>query len=111
MEKKALLELLEGFRITDRALLRARERAERGHGANGTATLEQAARRYFASLEREATQHLAAIDSRLDDLYQRQYNLQAERGVAERRLLCAQRALAALDATRGASAGKETTPA
>lgn len=94
-----LLALLEGFHISDRALLRARDRVLRGEGAQAETALREALRRYFGTLEREAVEHLKHIDRKLDDLYQRQYNLQAERGVAERRLAGARRVLRALDRT------------
>jgi len=80
-----LIGLVDAFHITDRALLRARARVvERRDGAT-TAALIEAVRRYFGSMEREAARQLVEIDRRLDDLYQRQYNLEAERGVTQRR--------------------------
>ena len=93
-----LLALLNGFHITDRALVRTRDKARAGGEAGAFGALKKEMRRYFSSLEREAKSHLSSIDAKLDDLYQRQYNLQAERGVAERRLLGARNVLAVLDA-------------
>jgi hypothetical protein len=98
MEDNAgLLELLDGFHITDRALLRAREAAQHG-GQDAGAGLRRAAERYFRALERESLRLAAGIDKKLDDLYQRQYNLQCERGIVERRLQAARKVLAVLGA-------------
>ena len=93
-----LLALLDGFHITDRALVRTRERARDAADAQAAAALRKEMRRYFVGVERESASHLSSIDAKLDELYQRQYNLQAERGVAERRLLGARKVLASLDA-------------
>ena len=92
----ALLAMLEGFHITDRGLVRSRDRARKARDADSIAALEKEMRRYFGALEKEASSHLTSIDAKLDELYQRQYNLQAERGVAERRLLGARKVLAEL---------------
>lgn len=97
----ALIALLDDFHITDRALLRARERARTAENAAAIDSLHHEVRRYFAGMEREAGVQLASIDRKLEDLYQRQYNLQAERGVAERRLVGARRVLVALSESRG----------
>lgn len=91
-----LIALLDGFHITDRALVRSRDRARKSRDAGSTTALAKEMRRYFAAVEREAASHLTSIDGKLDELYQRQYNLQAERGVAERRLLGARKVLAEL---------------
>jgi len=91
-----LVAMLDGFHITDRALVRSRERARKDRDPGSASELAKAMRRYFAAVEREAASHLAALDRKLDELYQRQYNLQAERGVAERRLSGARKVLAEL---------------
>jgi membrane-anchored protein YejM (alkaline phosphatase superfamily) len=96
IEADALLALLDRFHITDRRLVRARDAARARNDAAALAALRREAARYFASLERETAAALASIDRKLDDLYQRQYNLQAERGVAERRLQGAREMLEAL---------------
>jgi hypothetical protein len=96
-DPQRLIALLEGFHITDRALVRTRERARTSPGTPSAAALKREMLRYFAAVEREATSHMSSIDAKLDDLYQRQYNLHAERAVAERRLLGARKVLAALD--------------
>ncbi len=101
MDVGALLALLEPHHITDRGLLRARRQAERRADAASRGALEKAIRRYFASMERESVAHLASLERKFDDLYQRQYNLQAERGVAERRLHGARAVIAALDVENG----------
>jgi hypothetical protein len=100
-----LLALVDGFHITDRALRNARERVRRGDGPAAVEALVRAAAKYFGDMAAEAERHLAGIDRKLDDLYQRQYNLQAERGVAERRRDAAMRVLDALRET-GAGEGR-----
>jgi hypothetical protein len=95
-----LIALLDEYHITDRSLLRARERARSADDAAAVDSLHHEVRRYFAGMEREAGAQLASIDRKLEDLYQRQYNLQAERGVAERRLVGARRVLGALRGAR-----------
>lgn len=92
-----LVALLDRFHITDKALVRSRERARSAHGdARATAALKREMQRYFSAVARESTAQLAALDRRLDDLYQRQYNAQAERSVAQRRLEAARGVLDAL---------------
>lgn len=103
-----VLELIDQFHITDRALLHAREQLRKRNDDSAFAEIARAARRYFGAMEREAQDQLADIDRRLDDLYQRQYNLQAERGVIERRRAGARRVLEALDA--GAVGVKPSAP-
>jgi len=93
----SLLALIDEFHITDRALLKARERVRRGEGPAALEALARAAAKYFGDMAEESQEHLAQLDSKLDDLYQRQYNLQAERAVAERRQSAAKRVLALLD--------------
>ncbi len=85
-EGAELAAMLDRFHITDRALLRSRDRARDSEDPAAVAALKKEMRRYFGAVERESVRDLAAIDAKLDDLYQRQYNLHAERGVAERRL-------------------------
>ncbi|HKW44984.1 MAG TPA: hypothetical protein VJN22_04945 [Candidatus Eremiobacteraceae bacterium] len=101
----ALTELVDAFHITDRSLLRARARLRAETSADARAEFKRHAMRYFRALEREARHHLADLDRKLDELYQRQYNLQAERGVAQRRLAGAQSVLSVLsDAPGGTNA-------
>jgi hypothetical protein len=92
-----LLALLDGFHITDRALVRSRDRARvSGGDVAAVEGLKKEMRRYFDAVARESTADLAGLDRRLDDLYQRQYNAQAERSIAQRRLDAARRVLEAL---------------
>jgi hypothetical protein len=91
-----LTALIDAFHITDRSLLRARERLRVEASADSHAEFRRHALRYFRALEREARHHLADLDRKLDELYQRQYNLQAERGVAQRRLAGARGVLSAM---------------
>ena len=92
-----LLALIDEFHITDRSLLRARDRARRDDDAAAVEALRRAAAKYCGARASEAERHLRELDGRLDDLYQRQYNLQAERGVTERRRDGARRVLQSLD--------------
>jgi hypothetical protein len=94
---EGLLGLIDEFHITDRALVRARELMRDGESPAAVEALRRAAAKYFGDMATEAERHLHEIDRKLDDLYQRQYNLQAERGVAERRLNGARRVLGSLD--------------
>jgi hypothetical protein len=102
----ALTALIDAFHITDRSLLRARERLRVAASPESDAEFRRHALRYFRMLEREARAHLTDLDRKLDELYQRQYNLQAERGVAQRRLQGARSVLSALGDGEG---GKEAS--
>ncbi|TAM61936.1 hypothetical protein EPN52_01455 [bacterium] len=99
----ALVSRIGAYRISDRALRASVERMQatlqRGETpapAEVRAFLRDA-RRYFEALEREARAQLKDLDRRLDDLFQQQYNLQAERGVAQRRLAGAGETLELVD--------------
>lgn len=96
MKLQSVLALVDGFHITDRRLLRARKALGRDDDPASVAHFRREALRYFRMLEREAEQQITSADRRLDDLYQRQYNLQAERAVAQRRRDGARDVLAAL---------------
>jgi hypothetical protein len=96
----ALLALIDEFHITDRGLRGARERVRRDGDSAAVEALMRAAAKYFGDMASESEHHLAQLDHKLDDLYQRQYNLQAERGVAVRRRDGALRVLDALDELR-----------
>ena len=96
MNLSELLALIDGFHITDKRLLRARAALERSRDATTERVFRSAAQRYFETLAREAEVHVAEADHRLDDVYQRQFNLNAERAVAQRRLEAAQHVLRAL---------------
>jgi hypothetical protein len=89
------------FHITDRAMLRAQRTLEAAlHGGEVPADVRTsylaAVRTYFAGFERDAHAQLSGVDRELDALYQRQYNLAAERGVARKRLEAVQGVLASL---------------
>ena len=79
------------FHITDRRMLRAQRAFEAALRA-GEPSLDarraylSAVRTYFAGFARDAQAHLAGVDRELGALYQRQYNLAAERGVAAKRV-------------------------
>ena len=103
-----VLQLIDRFHITDRSLLRARENARRQGDAASISALSASVRRYFESMLREEEKQLVEIDRRLDDIYQRQYNLQAERGVAQRRLNGARQVLQALEKVGTGTAGGST---
>jgi hypothetical protein len=89
------------FHITDRAMLRAQRAFEAALQAGEPSPAEQraylaAARAYFTGFERDAQAQLLGVDGELATLYQRQYNLVAERGVAQKRIEAVQGVLASL---------------
>lgn len=88
---RALAERVAEFHLTDRAMLRAQRAIETQLQAGEVAEWARrayldAVRVYFTGFERDANAHLAGVDRELEALYQRQYNLAAERGVAQRRI-------------------------
>ncbi len=89
------------FHITDRAMQRA-QAAFTAALAGGTpsaadvAAYARAVRAYFTGFARDAAAQLAGVDRELENLYQRQYNLAAERGVAVKRIEAVQGVLALL---------------
>ena len=98
---RQLAERVAAFHIRDRALLRAqRTLAAALHTGEPPPAVRDAylaaVRAYFAGFERDAQAQLAGVDRELDALYQRQYNLAAERGVACKRLEAVQGVLASL---------------
>jgi hypothetical protein len=99
MNLPELLALVDGYHITDKGLLRSRARMDSQPSESAERDFRKHALRYFATLAREAEAHLANVDSRLDDVYQRQYNLQAERAVTPRRLDGARTVMRALEET------------
>jgi hypothetical protein len=98
---RALAERVAAFHITDRAMLRAQNtftealRAGQPSPAASDAYL-RAVHTYFSGFERDAQAQLAGVDRELELLYQRQYNLAAERGVAHKRLEAVQGVLASV---------------
>ena len=98
---RALAERVAAFHITDRAMLRAQRTFEEALRAGEPAPAARSAylaavRGYFAGFERDARAQLTGVDRELDALYQRQYNLAAERGVARKRLEAVQGVLASV---------------
>jgi hypothetical protein len=96
-----------GFHLTDRAMLRAQREIEALLAAGevpagARAAYLHAVRAYFGGFERDARAQLAGVDRELEALYQRQYNLAAERGVAQRRIEAVQGVLASLGEVAGA---------
>ena len=97
----ALVRTVAGFHLTDRTLVRAQRALERELAAGPpvpatVAAYLGAARTYFAGFERDARAHLTSVDRELEQLYARQYNLAAERGVAAKRIEAVQGVLARL---------------
>jgi hypothetical protein len=98
---RELHERVAGFHITDRAMLRAQRALEAALRAGEPDAAQRAAylaavRAYFTGFERDAQAQLSGVDRELDLLYQRQYNLAAERGVAHKRVEAVQGVLASL---------------
>jgi hypothetical protein len=96
MNLSELLALVDEYHITDRRLMRARARVAHSPGEDSEQQFRKEAYRYFAALAHEAESDLAEVDRRLDDVYQRQYNLHAERAVIQRRIEGARKVTAAL---------------
>ncbi|MFN2461755.1 MAG: hypothetical protein ABR591_13905 [Candidatus Velthaea sp.] len=89
------------FYVRERALTRAQRRIEAALAAGAPDAAAVAAylrevRRYFEGFTREARAQVAYVDRELERLYQRQFNLTAERGVAARRVEATQGVLSAL---------------
>ena len=88
----ALIERIGRFVVRDRRLTRAQTSMEAHLKAATepspaeTLAYLSAVRAYFSSFEREARAHLRDVDTRLAHASQVQFNLTAERGVAERRV-------------------------
>lgn len=97
----ALVRTIGGFHVTDRSLLRAQRTIERElaggpPAAASIAAYLSAARAYFTGFERDAHAQLTSVDRELEQLYARQYNLAAERGVAAKRIEAVQGVVARL---------------
>jgi hypothetical protein len=89
------------FHITDRAMLRAQRTFEAALRAGEPSAAERqaylaATRAYFTGFAHDAQAQLTGVDRELATLFQRQYNLVAERGVAEKRFEAVQGVLASL---------------
>jgi hypothetical protein len=82
-------------------MLRAQAAFQLALDAGEPSTAERAAyvnavRAYFSGFERDARAQLAGVDRELEALYQRQYNLAAERAVAVKRVEAVAGVLASL---------------
>lgn len=98
---RALVAVVDGFYIRDRALVREQKKMKEILAARNPAEAEvrtyaDAARKYFGGFEREARAHLEHVDRELGKLYQVQFNLTAERGVAQRRVEATQGVLSSI---------------
>jgi len=98
---RALVATVGEFYVRDRALERAQKAIERALRAGEPDRGEVRAylaevKRYFSGFHREAVGQLAYVDRELERLYQRQFNLTAERGVAARRVEATQGVLSSL---------------
>ncbi len=97
----ALIARVGEFHITDRAMKQAQTEAERRLregtlDASAREAYVHAVRKYFTGFEKEARTHLRDVDRRLEHLNQVQFNLNAERGVAVKRIEATQSVLADL---------------
>jgi hypothetical protein len=103
----ALVAEIGRFHIRDKHMSRAQAEIVRAlaNEAPDDEAVERycaAVRAYFVAFEREARGRLADVDRRLAKVSQLQFNLTAERGVAERRVAATQGVLArVLELARG----------
>ena len=98
---RGLVATVGAFYIRDRALARAQKNIERALAtgepqAAAVRAYFAAVERYFGGFHREAQLQLKNVDRELERLYQRQFNLTAERGVAARRVEATQGVLTTL---------------
>ncbi|HXF35080.1 MAG TPA: hypothetical protein VN603_10960 [Candidatus Acidoferrales bacterium] len=98
---RALVVTVDGFYVRDRALARQQKKMKEILAARSPADAEartyvDAVRKYFEGFEREARAHLKHVDRELEKLYQVQFNLTAERGVAQRRVEATQGVLSTI---------------
>ena len=99
---RALAERVATFHLTDRSMLRAQRAIEAALAAGepsaaAVSAYLAAVRTYFTGFDRDAKAQLKSVDRELEKLYQRQYNLAAERGVAVRRVEIVRDVLDVLD--------------
>jgi hypothetical protein len=88
---RALVAQVAEFRIRDRAMTSAQKTmeailTEREPTEEEVGRYRCAVERYFSGFVREARQRLDELDRRITQVNQVQFNLQAERGVALRRV-------------------------
>lgn len=98
---RALVATVGEFYVRDRALSAAQKEIERAlrAGEPDPARVRAylgAVERYFRGFHREAAAQLKHVDRELERLYQIQFNLMAERGVAARRVEATQGVLASV---------------
>jgi len=98
---RALVATVGAFYVRDRALERAQREIERALAAGEPAAVDvraylAAVKRYFSGFHSEANAQLRYVDRELERLYQRQFNLTAERAVAARRVEATQGVLSSL---------------
>jgi hypothetical protein len=98
---RGLVATVGAFYVRDRALERAQQDIERALAADeldaaAVRVYLAAVERYFSGFAREAQAQLKYVDRELERLYQRQFNLTAERGVAARRVEATQGVLSTL---------------
>lgn len=106
---RALVGRVGAFYVTDKAMLRAQRAIEGALEAGAaderaSAAYRMAVRAYFGAFEREAREHLRAVDKRLEHANQVVFNLTAERGVAVKRIEATQGVLNDLTTLEDASA-------
>ena len=99
---RALVAAVGGFYVRDRAMVREQKKiegilSERPPTDGETKAYVAAVRNYFSGFEREARAHLKHVDRELEKLYQVQFNLTAERGVAQRRVEATQGVLSSIE--------------
>jgi len=96
---RTLVATVSEFYLRDRALLAAQKKIERALAAgepdaSSVRAYLSAVDRYFKGFHREAKAQLEHVDRELQRLYQLQFNLTAERGVAAKRVEATQGVLA-----------------
>lgn len=97
---RVLVARVREFQIRDRALLAAQREMEkilqsRDASLEEVQRYRRAVERYFSTMAREAESRLRDLDRRIAHVNQVQFNLQAERGVAVRRVEVTQGVLSA----------------
>lgn len=104
---RALIETVGKFHITERPLRKAQARILELLAREGAAPPEAEVRAYvrsveayFTPFEREARDHLRDVDRQLQQAFQVQFNLTAEREVAQRRIEATQGVLGQLTELR-----------
>lgn len=102
----ALAAQVSAFHITDRAMRAAQGKIEASLAGGEPAEADvrayvSAVRRYFEPYSREAESQLRHVDRELEGLFQRQFNLTAERSVVAKRIEAVRGVLETLAETSG----------